>query len=43
MGMAYSIGNKKKNTFNILVWKPEGKRPLGRPSHIWVKKSKAIL
>jgi hypothetical protein len=24
-----------KNAFNILVVKPEGKRPLGRSSHRW--------
>jgi hypothetical protein len=24
-----------RNEYNILVGKPEGKRPLGRPSHRW--------
>jgi hypothetical protein len=24
-----------KNAHNILVWKPEGKRPLGRPRRRW--------
>jgi hypothetical protein len=24
-----------KNAYNILVGKPEGKRPLGRPRHRW--------
>jgi hypothetical protein len=24
-----------RNAYNILVWKPEGKRPLGRPTHKW--------
>jgi hypothetical protein len=26
---------KSKNAHNILVWKSEGKRPLGRPVHTW--------
>jgi hypothetical protein len=31
MGRAYSTNVKKRNTYRILVRKPEGKRPLGRP------------
>jgi hypothetical protein len=27
---------EKRNTYRLLVGKPEGKRPLGRPRHIWV-------
>jgi hypothetical protein len=27
---------KKKNVYRLLVGKPEGKRPLGRPRHRWV-------
>jgi hypothetical protein len=27
---------EKTNTYRILVGKPEGKRPLGRPRHRWV-------
>jgi hypothetical protein len=26
----------KRNTYKILVGKPEGKRPLGRPGRRWV-------
>jgi hypothetical protein len=26
----------KKNAYRILVGRPEGKRPLGRPRHRWV-------
>jgi hypothetical protein len=26
----------KRNAYRILVGKPEGKRPLGRPKHRWV-------
>jgi hypothetical protein len=28
---------EKRNAYRILVGKPEGKRPLGRPRHRWVK------
>jgi hypothetical protein len=27
---------EKKKTYRLLVGKPEGKRPLGRPRHRWV-------
>jgi hypothetical protein len=27
---------EKRNTYRLLVGKPEGKRPLGRSSHRWV-------
>jgi hypothetical protein len=27
---------EKKNTYRLLVGKPEGKRPLGRPRRRWV-------
>jgi hypothetical protein len=27
---------KKRNTYSLLVGKPEGKRPLGRPRRRWV-------
>jgi hypothetical protein len=27
---------EKRNTFRLLVEKPEGKRPLGIPRHRWV-------
>jgi hypothetical protein len=27
---------EKRNTYRILVGKPEGKRPLGRPQRRWV-------
>jgi hypothetical protein len=30
-GHVTRIGKKKKNAYRILVGKPEGKRPLGRP------------
>jgi hypothetical protein len=31
------------NAYRILVAKPEGKRPLGRPRHRWVDNSKRAL
>jgi hypothetical protein len=34
---------KKRNTFSLLVAKPEGKRPLGRPRHRWVDNIKMDL
>jgi hypothetical protein len=27
---------EKKNAYRLLVGKPEGRRPLGRPRHRWV-------
>jgi hypothetical protein len=27
---------KKRNVYRLLVRKPEGKRPLGRPRHRWI-------
>ena len=26
---------KRRGIYRVLVWKPEGKRPLGRPRHRW--------
>jgi hypothetical protein len=34
---------EKKNAHRILVGKPEGKRPLGRPRHRWVDNIKMRL
>jgi hypothetical protein len=34
---------KKRNAYTILVGKPEGKRPLGRPRHRWVDDIKMDL
>jgi hypothetical protein len=35
MGRARSTCGKKRNAYQILVGKPEGKRPLGRPRRGW--------
>jgi hypothetical protein len=32
MGKACSTNGEKRNAYRILVGKPEGKRPLGRPT-----------
>jgi hypothetical protein len=34
---------EKRNAYRILVGKPEGKRPLGRPRHRWVANIKIDL
>jgi hypothetical protein len=34
---------EKRNSYRILVGKPEGKRPLGRPKRRWVHSSKIDL
>jgi hypothetical protein len=36
MGGAYSMNEEKRVAYRLLVGKPEGKRPLGRPRHGWV-------
>jgi hypothetical protein len=36
MGGACSTNGEKRNAYRILVGKPEGKRPLGRPRRRWV-------
>jgi hypothetical protein len=33
----------EKNAYRILVGKPEGKRPLGRPRHRWSDNIKMVL
>jgi hypothetical protein len=43
MGRAYSTNRKKRNAYRILVGKPEGKRPLGRPRRRWVDNIKIDL
>jgi hypothetical protein len=36
MGEACSTNGEKGNSYRLLVRKPVGKRPLGRPRHRWV-------
>jgi hypothetical protein len=42
VGHVAQIG-EKKNAYRILVGKPEGKRPLGRPRRRWVNNIKMDL
>jgi hypothetical protein len=34
---------EKRNVYKLLVGKPEGKRPLGRPRHRWIDNIKMGL
>jgi hypothetical protein len=43
MGRACSTNGQKRNACRILVGKPEGKRPLGRPRRRWVNNIKMDL
>jgi hypothetical protein len=43
MGGACSTNGDKRNAYRILVRKPEGKRPLGRPRRRWVNSIKMDL
>jgi hypothetical protein len=43
MGKPSSTNGAKRNTYRILVGKPEGKRPLGRPRYRWVTNIKMDL
>jgi hypothetical protein len=36
MGGSCSTNGEKRNSYRLLVGKPEGKRPLGRPRRRWV-------
>jgi hypothetical protein len=35
MGRAYSTQGEKRNAYRILMRKPEGKRPVGKPRRRW--------
>jgi hypothetical protein len=43
MGRACSTIGAKRNTYRILVGKPEGKRPLGRRRRRWVDNIKMVF
>jgi hypothetical protein len=43
MGGPCSTNGEKRNAYRLLVGKPEGKRPLGRPRRRWVDNIKMDL
>jgi hypothetical protein len=45
MGWARHVADmgEMRNAYNILVGKPEGKRPLGRPRHRWEYNNRMYL
>jgi hypothetical protein len=43
MSRTCGTNGKKRNAYRILVGKPEGKRPLGRPRRRWVDNIKTGL
>jgi hypothetical protein len=43
MGRLCSTNRGKKNAYRVLVGKPDGKRPLGRPKRRWVGNVKVDL
>jgi hypothetical protein len=43
MSRACSTNGEKRNSYRILVRKPDGKRPLGRPRRRWVNRIKMDL
>jgi hypothetical protein len=43
IGRACSTNRENRNTYRILVGKPEGKRPLGKSRRKWVNNNKMDL
>ena len=43
MGGAYSMYGVRRDVYRVLVGKPEGKRPLGRPRRRWEENIKMDL
>jgi hypothetical protein len=43
MDRACSTNGKRRNAYRMLVGKPEGRRPLGRPRRWWVRNIKMDL
>ena len=43
MGGAYSTYGERRGVYRVLVGKPEGKRPLGRPRRRWENNIKVYV
>jgi hypothetical protein len=43
IGRACNTNGEKRNAYSLLVGKPEGKRPLGKPRFRWVDSIKMYL
>jgi hypothetical protein len=43
VGGAFSPNGGKRNAYRVLLGKPEGKRPLGKPRRRWVDNIKMYL
>jgi hypothetical protein len=43
MGGSCSTNGEKRNVYRLLVGKPEGKRPLGRPRRKWMDNIRMYL
>jgi hypothetical protein len=43
VGGTCGTNGEKRNVYRLLVGKPEGKRPLGRPRHRWIDNKMDLL
>jgi hypothetical protein len=43
MGVVCSTNGERKNAYRLLVGKPKGKRPLGRPRRRWINNIRVDL
>jgi hypothetical protein len=43
VGGTFSMNGEKRNVYRLLVGRPEGKRPLGRPRCRWIDNLKMDL
>jgi hypothetical protein len=43
VGGTCGTNGEKRNVYMLLVGKPDGMRPLGRPRHRWIDNIKTVL